>query len=190
MSDHPASDPSGLSGRFIAHLERLAEHDRGALAVLRRSLTFAPGAFPGAYPWVEPFVPPDCHEGDALRRAMHLAAGLYASHPKHVPGQSLARSLGRLMHERQSPSIEKRFIALLSTDEDGVPELLRQIVRLLAADGHAVDHVALLDDLAIWLRPWAFEARDRMRQRWARDFYRGASPGPADAPAESSAGSA
>ena len=30
----------------------------------------------------------------------------------------------------------------------------------------------LLDDLARWFDPWNIEARDRLRQRWARDFYR------------------
>jgi len=53
-----------------------------------------------------------------------------------------------------------------------MPELLRQIVALLAADGRGLDYATLIDDLAKWMRPWASEARDRVRQRWARDFYR------------------
>jgi CRISPR system Cascade subunit CasB len=167
-----------FSGRFVDYLTELAARDRGALAVLRRSLSFAPGAYPAAYPHVERFVP-DGHDQDALRLALYLVAGLYASHPRHQADTSLARSFGLLMHERQSPSIEKRFIALLSTDAEGLPELLRQVVTLLAADGRALDYAALLDDLVLWLRPWAFEARDRMRQRWARDFYRTTAAGAA-----------
>lgn len=172
----------GLTGRFIGHLVQLAEHDRGALAVLRRSLTFAPGAYPAAYPFVERFAP-DGHDQDALRQALYLVAGLYASHPQHQPDTSLARSFGLLMLERQSPSIEKRFITLLASDAEGLPELLRQVVALLAADGRKLDYTALLDDLVLWLRPWAFEARDRMRQRWARDFYRSAVATDTDTPA-------
>ncbi len=52
------------------------------------------------------------------------------------------------------------------------PTLLRQAVTLLSTDGRALDYVALLDDLALWHKPWALEAQDRLRQRWARDFYR------------------
>lgn len=162
---------SELAGRFIGHLSKLAERDRGALAVLRRSLTFAPGTNPAAYPYVERFVP-DGHDQDALRQALYLVAGLYASHPQHQAGTSLARSFGLLMLERQSPSIEKRFIAVLSSDADGLPELLRQMVSLLSADGRGLDYALLLDDLSTWLRPWASDGRDRLRQRWARDFYR------------------
>ncbi|RZS52990.1 type I-E CRISPR-associated protein Cse2/CasB [Sphaerotilus mobilis] len=162
---------SDLAERFVAHLGHLAERDRGALAVLRRSLTFAPGTHPASYPHVERFVP-DGHERDALRQALYLVAGLYASHPRHQAGTTLARSFGLLMQHRDSPSIEKRFIALLSSDADGLPELLRQVVSLLSADGRSLDYVALLNDLIFWLRPWALESRDRLRQRWARDFYR------------------
>lgn len=165
------SQPS-LAESFVAYLEGLAERDRGALAALRRSLGFAPGSYPAAYPYVERFVPDDGQDQDALRQALYLVAGLYASHPQHRAGLSLARSLGLLMQARQSPSIEKRFITLLATDADGMPELLRQIVTLLAADGHALDYAALHADLVLWFKPWAIESRDRMRQRWARDFYR------------------
>jgi CRISPR system Cascade subunit CasB len=174
---------SEFAERFVGHLRQLAEHDRGGLAVLRRSLTFAPGASPAAYPYIERFVP-DGHDQHAVRQALYLAAGLYASHPAHQAGTALARSFGLLMLERQSPSIEKRFIAVLSSDEQGLPELLRQVVSLLSADGRSLDYVALLDDLSIWLKPWASDARDCLRQRWARDFYRSA-PDPAlnDSPA-------
>ena len=40
MSDHAQT--------FIAHLSSLVDRDRGALAVLRRSLSFDLGAFPAA----------------------------------------------------------------------------------------------------------------------------------------------
>lgn len=165
---------SEFAERFVGHLRQLAERDRGALAVLRRSLTFAPGASPAAYPYIERFVP-DGHDQDAVRQALYLVAGLYASHPQHQAGTSLARSFGLLMLDRQSPSIEKRFIALLSSDAEGLPELLRQVVSLLCADSRALDYAALLDDLSTWMKPWASDARDRLRQRWARDFYRTAS---------------
>ncbi|MEX8501107.1 type I-E CRISPR-associated protein Cse2/CasB [Leptothrix ochracea] len=168
------SAPLDFYSHFVDHLAALSQRDRGALAVLRRSLSFSPGAYPPAYPYVERFIPPQSGDQDALRQALYLVAGLYANHPQHQSGTSLARSFGLLMLDRQSPSIEKRFIALLSTDADGLPELLRQVISLLAADGRSLDYTALLKDLVSWLQPWAFETRDRMRQGWARDFYRSA----------------
>jgi CRISPR system Cascade subunit CasB len=164
MSDHAQS--------FIAHLSELVEQDRGALAQLRRGLGFAPGAFPRAYPYVERFVGPDRDANDPWRKALYLVAGLFALHPQHREGETLAAALGHLARTRESGSIEQRFVALLGAGPEGLPNLLRQVVSLLAADGLAYDHVRLLDDLGIWLRPFDSEGRDRIRQRWARDFYR------------------
>lgn len=168
MSDHAQS--------FIAHLAGLKDGDRGALAHLRRSLGFAPGAYPRAYPYVERFVGQDRHSDDPWRKAMYLTAGLFAQHPEHRAGASLATALGTVGRLRQSASIEHRFIALLGAEPESLPSMLRQSVSLLAADAQACDYAALLDDLARWLDPWSLEARDRLRQRWARDFYRAYDP--------------
>ena len=46
---------SDYTDSFIAYLQSLTTRDRGTLAVLRRSLGFAPGAYPPAYPSVERF---------------------------------------------------------------------------------------------------------------------------------------
>ncbi|MCY1289740.1 CRISPR-associated protein Cse2 [compost metagenome] len=161
---------------FVAHLERLRERDRGALAELRRSLGFPPGGYPPVYPHVERFVAAGRHAQDASRLALYVVAGLYALHPKPA-SRSLASSLGELMRQRESGSIEQRFIALLGADAENLPNYLRQVVSLLAADDLGVDYAALFDDLSRWLDPriepdW----RDAIRQRWARDFYRALAP--------------
>lgn len=157
---------------FIRHLQDLQQHNRGAMAILRRSAGFAPGAYPPAFPYVERFVPVDSHAQDSARLALYVTAALYARHPQHGPAQSLAAALGKLMQERQSGSIEQRFVALLAADPEDLPHYLRQIITLVAADGHAINYEALLEDLFRYLHPYQFEARDRIRQRWARDFYR------------------
>ena len=163
MSEH--------SQAFIAYLMKLQERDRRPLAELRRSLSFAPGSYPPAYPYIERFVGHQDHAFDASRLALYLVAGLYASHPE-LSDKSLAYALGQLLCARESESIEKRFIALLSADSENIHYYLRQIVSLLAAGGLGVNFSALLDDLKIWLNPHAASQRDRIRQRWARDFYR------------------
>ena len=168
MSEHAQS--------FIAYLIGLKDSDRGALAHLKRSLGFDPGAYPRAYPYVERFVGTDKHADDPRRRAMYLAAGLFALHPLHSDGVSFASAFGRIGRERDSASIEQRFIALLGADTESLPSLLRQSVSLLAADSVGFDYASLLDDLTRWLDPFKPEARDQLRQRWARDFYRAYDP--------------
>ncbi|NEX23034.1 type I-E CRISPR-associated protein Cse2/CasB [Thiorhodococcus mannitoliphagus] len=157
---------------FISHLSELAVHDPGALAHLRRSLGFAPGAFPRAYPYVERFVPRDSHADAPWRKALYLTAGLFALHPEHRDGDTLASALGTIARRRESKSIEQRFIALLGAEPDSLPKMLRPAVSLLVADDQPCDFAHLLADLGIWLRPFGADSRDWVRQRWARDFYR------------------
>ena len=167
---------SDFTESFVKHLQTLARHDRGAIAVLRRSLGFEPGAYPPAYPAVERFAAQGI-DNEVRRQALYLTAGLFALHPLHGRGQSLAGALGQTMRRRESASIEKRFIALLAADADSLPNHLRQTVSLIAADGIAIDYAQLLDDLGRLLQRWNEEQRDGVRQRWARTFYRTAEPG-------------
>lgn len=163
---------SDLANDFLKHLEGLHSRNPGAMAVLRRSLSFAPGSHPPTYPHVERFVARDAPPYDSGRLALYAVAGLFAMHPKQAD-RSLAASFGELMRRRESDSIEKRFVALLGADAENVTEYLRQVVSLLAADDIGLDYAALLDDLRYLLNPrLAPESRDRTRQVWARDFYR------------------
>lgn len=157
---------------FINHLKRLGDNDRGALAVLRRAAGFAPGAYPPAFPYVERFVPHEEHAQGRRRLARYMVATLFSLHPEHSAGTSLAAAFGRLMRERDSASLEKRFVALLAAEPEELPVHLRNVVALLSSDGIACDYAALEGDLAHWLNPFGTESRDRVRQQWARDFYR------------------
>ena len=167
MSDHAQA--------FVAHLLTLEEKDRGALSALRRSLSFDPGAFWQAYRYVERFVGRDRHADDPFRRALYLTAGLFALHPENSAKASFAAAVGtsarQRKKQRQSDSVERRFVALLDAEPESLPNMLRQAVSLLAADGLALDYAHLLDDLSRWLNPFGQEARDSLRQQWARDFY-------------------
>ena len=70
---------------FIEWLEKLNEKDTKVRAVLRRSLTFDPGAYVPAYPYVEPFIK---GEDKSWRREMYLLSG-------RPMGRSLAGSSRR-----------------------------------------------------------------------------------------------
>lgn len=171
---------------FISHLRQLHSRDRGAIAQLRHSLAFAPGNYPKAYPHVERFVGRDKHAEDPRRLAHYAVAGLFAMHPLHH-GRSLAAALGQLFVDEKRPSLELRFIALLEADADGLMAHLRQAVSLLLAQKLGFDHAALLDDLCVVLDDKAWpERRDRVRRKWARDFYRAQQRSEDDAPADAS----
>ena len=158
---------------FIAHLEGLVK-DRAALARLRHGLAFAPGSYPPAFPHVEIFVPADAGEQDSYRLALYVAAGLFARHPQQA-SQSFASAFADLWRRRESDSIEQRFIALLGADPGNIAHYLRQAASLLAADGIGFDYARLIEDLSRWMNPYIDPARrDRIRQHWARDFYRSA----------------
>lgn len=156
---------------FVAYLQRLKDQDRGALAVLRHSRAFAPGADAKAYRYVERFISPSWRANDARRLAYYAVAALFATHPV-VHERTMPAALGKLLRDKDRPSLELRFQALLEADADSVWPHLRQAVSLLAADGLGYDPAALLCDLCIWLDEGADLAwRDQLKQRWARAFY-------------------
>ncbi len=153
---------------FVEHLANICE-DRGARATLRRSAAFAPGEDVRAFPFVEPFLPDEAPASE--RRAFYLCAMLFAMHGQHQEGRSLARAFGTLWRKNdQRPSLEKRFIALLESDADALPEHIRHIASLLKDE--PFDHAALLADLRELMKPYATERQNRIRARWAKDFYR------------------
>lgn len=170
------------SARYEPLLLNLARLDRGQLAQLRRSLgDDRPGQ---SVPWLEGVF---LRSGlgklhDAQWRALAVVAGLYAlierpdaaaepePAPEHRP--SFGHTFGQLyLAQDQRPSTEKRFLALLDADMDGLPYALRQAVTLLGADGRHPDWVQLMADVGWWNHD---TAGDRVRRRWALDFYRSA----------------
>ncbi|ABF44065.1 CRISPR-associated protein (plasmid) [Deinococcus geothermalis DSM 11300] len=164
-------------------MAELARLERGPLAQLRRSLG---GDERGVY-WLESlyvrsgYGTAQEYEKDILR----LVAGLYALKPRarqdegdaaevetppaETADSEKAPSIGTLMGQLYlaqgaRPSTEKRFLALLDADRDGLPYHLRQAVTLLATEDFTPDWVRLTRDLLRW--------GDRVRRGWAQDFYR------------------
>lgn len=162
---------------FIDSLETRNEKDTRVRAVLRRSLSFAPGAFVPAYPYVEPFV---MHTGQAWRREAHyLVAGLWAAHWREGErGQAVPIGKACAVHQAasKSTSTERRFISLLDADTDQLPHRLRQMVALLK--DQPIDFDALLWGLLDWN-----DDEKRTQNAWARDFYRSLDAETQDEPA-------
>lgn len=163
--------------KFVGELARL---ERGPLAQLRRGL----GGNERSVYWLEGLYVRTGY-GEAPKHskdALQLLAGLYALKPQArdegeetVPDEAdataqadKARSIGKLMGrlyvlQGARPSTEKRFLALLDADRDGLNYQMRQAVMLLATEDLTPDWVQLAGDLLRW--------GDPVRRRWAQEFY-------------------
>lgn len=158
--------------RFIRDLERLvANEDRATLAALRRGLGREPGEAAEMYPYVVPRLPPNAHGREEA--AYYVVAALFALHQGSWAigaGERRATNLGasfrRLAEERDSASIEGRFVALLNSDERDLGEHLRQVVALLKVGEVPVDWLRLLRDIQWW-----GDARRRVQRAWARGYW-------------------
>ncbi|HYD40347.1 MAG TPA: type I-E CRISPR-associated protein Cse2/CasB [Anaeromyxobacter sp.] len=160
-----------LIDAFVTHLEGLARRDdRGALAKLRRGLGRPPGTTVDALPYVVPFLPQD----EKGARTFFLVAGLFGLHPELGGRGNFGAVFGQLgEHE----SAQRRFVALLDSHEDELPEHLRRAVTLARSKNVAVEYRKLLRDLTYWSHPHRF-----VQLEWARAYWghpdQSSEPGP------------
>lgn len=150
---------------LVEELVERSQAESKVRAVLKRSLAFDPGTYPSAFPYVEHRLKSD--DGEWKRKVYYLVAGLWAMHWRDRDGatQSIA-SVCRMLYwaSEQSPSIERRFITLIDSDEEQLPYRLRQMVGLLKE--YEIDFNKLSKDLLSWNHPDKF-----VQIRWAREFY-------------------
>lgn len=175
MTNPPTTDDR--PARFVRELVRL---ERGKLAQLRRGL----GGDNRSVYWLEGLY---ARTGYAEatptgKEALRLVAGLYALKPKALddgdePEQSaetapealrkavsIGKQMGQLyLQQDRRPSTEKRFLALLDADREGIGYHMRQVVTLLDTADLTPDWERLVTDLLYW--------SDRTRKGWAQDFY-------------------
>ncbi len=151
---------------FIAWLDKLNAKDTKVRAVLRRSLSFAPGTYVPAYPYVEPFLKGE--ENQWRREVYYLVAGLWAAHWREGragPPLPLGKACAAYRNASRSGSAERRFITLLDSDTEQLSYRLRQMMALL--EDQSIDYNSLLEGLLCWTNE-----RKRTQNNWARDFYR------------------
>lgn len=174
MSQPSATTGGTKSRRFADFLRELEEgEDRAALAALRRGLGKRPGEAPEMFPYLVPWMP---SEASPWQEApYYLVASLFGLHPLSWgsadvvgPTTNLGASLAILGHKErvERAGVERRFVALLNSDRDDLPEHLRRIVGLLKAHEVPVDWARLLDDLGHW--DWMNRP---VQRRWARAFW-------------------
>ncbi len=159
-----------LEQRFIDRLQELRK-DNAAMAALRRGLGKPPGTVADVHPYVLSWL-------DGIRdswdeNAFYVVASLFAfwhqgkEDTYRNPPRNLGASLGRLRDD--SDSVEKRFVALLNSHEDDLPQRLRHSIGLLRSKTPpvSVNWEQLLADL----RCWRWENRSVQRS-WARGFWK------------------
>lgn len=175
-----AAEPTAI-GAFLARLGRL---DPGGLAQLRRCAGQPLAEARGASVFFA--LLPRAIEREREQEQFFLVATLYAlttrggEHERQRGGVSLGQALGRLRQAQLAASgqraeartsLDRRFAALCDADADQLPFRLRQLVRLLYAQGQALDWERLLRDLRAW------DYADRcVQRRWMREYYVGSAP--------------
>ena len=163
---------------LIRELERLREqNDRATLASLRRGMGQPPGTVVETSRVVEHMLDED--DPPWVRDTLYLIAPLFAFHPASETGErwsNMGSHFRRLFGENEEPptNIERRFMALLTSEPDDLPDVLRQAISLLKSKDVPVNWLRLFEDVQRWLdsRPEGEERRQEVRLRWSRSFWR------------------
>ena len=152
---------------FIAYLQSLTEREsRGSLAALRRGLGQPPGATADMYPYIIPWLPQEATPNQ--ESAYYLVASLFAYHPVSCDNGNLGTHLAQTQKADENvDALERRFIALLSTHPEDLPDYLRQAISYLKSkDETPVNWNQLFRDLQNWGRP-----DRRVQKAWAQAFW-------------------
>ncbi|RJQ05536.1 MAG: type I-E CRISPR-associated protein Cse2/CasB [Bacillota bacterium] len=154
-----------------------APRQRAAAAALRRGLGKPAGTVAEMYPYVEPWLSPSTEASKKV--PYYTVAALLAWHPlcwhdddEPASPSNLGASFARLVavDRDAEAAVERRFVTLLDTRSEDLPQALRQAVGLLRSRGVAINWTQLLADLECWDR----ETRE-VQRRWARAFWGGGS---------------
>lgn len=132
---------------------------RGATAPLRRCRTADEVELEGAY-W---------RVGGALAREQRRLPHVVLLFPLAPQVSRIDFAFGRYLRSRvgESDGAVQRFRRVLdSRDPDELDHRLRGLLKLASAGEHGVDWGSLGVDLL-----WFFAESDRVRRRWAQDFY-------------------
>lgn len=167
MSEQAAQKQT-LDENFITYLESvLKRDDRAILAHLRRGLGKEAGTAIEMFPYIARFVQGSYR---ADENAVFLVASLFGLYPTYSwkADEKVRNNLGKSMAflKDDSGSIEKRFVALLNSDEEDLPNHLRQIVSLLKSKDAPVSWHELLRGIKQWNR-----SDKRIQREWAKGFW-------------------
>lgn len=157
---------------------------RATLAKLRRGIGNEPGSMPELWDITLNGLDDSLSSKDGAPTrgewAVHTALTLYALHQQgadmhqHTMSKdenTLGTSLRKLIiNEEDEKRVKRRFDAAATSDNlTEFSHHLRGLIQLLKSQAIPLDYPALAEDLYWFQFP---EARDSVRLRWGRDFYR------------------
>ncbi|MCC5877793.1 MAG: type I-E CRISPR-associated protein Cse2/CasB [Candidatus Sumerlaeia bacterium] len=189
----PAENPAEKTHDLVSELYRIGRalneskedqkssaNPRGVIADLRRGARTAPMVPPRVFKHVARFFPEE-EKGSSGRHkvdAMLITACLFATHPSPPEnrGENLGGTLRRVRAKRESDSIEKRFLAMLTAGPDELPNHLRHAVSLAKASDVKIDWHQLQRDIENLIGPVDYWRR-RTTEHWARQFWQHESKG-------------
>lgn len=167
------------SYELIRALERMWEaDDRATLASLRRGMGQRPGSVLETSRIVEHMLDED--DPEYVRETLYIIAPLFAYHPASDDGNRWQSNMGShfrsLSGENEDPpaNVERRFMALLASEPDDLPDTLRQAISLLKSKPVPVNWRNLFDDVQAWIdrRTEGEAKRKEVRLRWSSSFWR------------------
>jgi CRISPR system Cascade subunit CasB len=164
-------EPTRQEVAFARHLSQLRDsgNGRAVMATFRRGLGHEPGQAIEMYRYLGGFLP---HQPGRQGDAVFIVSSLFASYPDHPWGPGDGRStnfgasLTQLKREDGSGGIERRFVALLNADSDGLPVHLRHLIAQCKPAGVPIDWSQLLHDI----RQWDLSGQPA-QTRWAWSFW-------------------
>jgi CRISPR type I-E-associated protein CasB/Cse2 len=112
---------------------------------------------------------------DSIRNACYIIGSLFALHNVHADSGNIGRHFRAMGKQGEDPpaNVERRFLALLASDKDELPDALRQAVTLLKSKSVPVNWFQLAHDV----QRWQFdEGRDQVRKNWSRSFWNAERP--------------
>ena len=154
-----------IDEKFINHLEGYVEQDkRAALAHLRRGLGKEPGTAMEMFPYVTSWITNSYNEQPYFLVASLIGLYPVKSQDKYGRFNNLGNSLSEI--EEGKEGVEKRFTALLNSNEEDLPEYLRQVISLLKSKQKPINWLLLLKHV----KNWSHDSRD-VQKKWARGFW-------------------
>ncbi|CAJ36457.1 type I-E CRISPR-associated protein Cse2/CasB [Methanocella arvoryzae] len=159
---------------FLANLAKMAESDRGGMAILKRNAGNTIAESRGAMKTFYSLLPYGISDSP-YEEIYFLIATLYG-HNKYRFTGDFGQTMKLVRESSNSESIDQRVSTLLDSEfniVDGIKpgggELayrLRQCVKLASGHEIGVDWYRLLQDLKYWGYP-----EKRVQKRWARSYF-------------------
>ena len=170
-------NPTQSEDPLVSYLLDLKRRDdRGALAELRSGLGKAPGEAPRMFPHVGRYLLSSDPSKPSVITAF-VVASLFAKHPVHEAGRSLGKALALATKRPGNPQgkhgedgVAARFARALDADPEDLPRQLEGLISLCESADKGIDWYQFRGDVVALLGE-DHDQRDRVRLRWARDFW-------------------